>query len=61
MINFIAENGAKVLIDPDDVAVVSSTNDPRMVELMFMDGTKLCVFGTMADVTAKVEGDKDAE
>jgi hypothetical protein len=56
MINFIAENGAKVLIDPDDVAAVSSTLEPDRSELMFMDGAKIHVIGTTAEVIAKLEG-----
>lgn len=59
MINFIAENGAKVIIDPDDVAAVSSAPDSDMAELMFMDGTKLLVVGTHAEVIAKLEGKED--
>jgi hypothetical protein len=61
MINFIAENGAKVLIDPDDVAAVSSTSELDRTELMFMDGTKISVLGTITDVCTKLEGDENAE
>jgi hypothetical protein len=61
MINFIAENGAKVLIDPDDVAAVSSTKEPDRTELMFLDGTKIQVVGTLVEVCTKLEGEEDAE
>jgi hypothetical protein len=61
MINFIAENGAKVLIDPDDVAAVSSTSEPDRTELMLRDGTKINVLGTITDVCVKLEGGEDAE
>jgi hypothetical protein len=59
MIKFTTESGSKLRIDPDEIASVSSTRDVGQVELMFMDGTKVRVLGTVADVFEELEREAD--
>jgi hypothetical protein len=61
MIKFTTENGSKLRIDPDDIAAVSSTSSPGQAEIMLLDGKKVRILGTVADVLAELEKDADGE
>lgn len=56
MIKFTSESGAKLRIDPEEIAAVSSCpREPGQVEIMLLDGKKLRVLGTVADIFAELE------
>lgn len=58
MIKFTTENGKKLRIDPDDIAAVSSDpRNPGQAEIMLLDGKRIRVLGTVADVFTEIEED----
>jgi uncharacterized protein YlzI (FlbEa/FlbD family) len=58
MIKLTSENGKNLRIDPDDIAAVSlCPRDPEQAEVMLLDGRRIRVLGTVADVFAEIEKD----
>lgn len=56
MIKFTTEGGSKLSIDPEDITEVSSCpREPGQAEIMLLDGRKIRVLGTVAEVFAELE------